>query len=122
MTSEIWAAVIGGVAGLASGVVASLLAPWANWSIEKRRLKRQRRYGLLDRWRQGIASAEDADDHTTFLTTEWYETLRPHLSSEARKQLEAERTWILPSDSGRGVRNSFTGEVDRIEREWGLRP
>ena len=109
------------VAGLASGAVASLLAPWAHWSIEKRRLARQRKYSLLDSWRTGIASME-TEDHTEFLATPWYETLRPYLSASEREALEAPRTFYIPADTGRGVKDLFTGEVDRIEREWGLRP
>jgi hypothetical protein len=115
MTPEVWAAVIGGVAGLATGAVSSLIAPWAHWSVEKRRTDRERQHALLDSWRAGIARLEDGAENA--LDTPWYETLRPHLSEDALRQLESPRNFVVPSDSGRGARNLFSGEVDRIERE-----
>ena len=121
MTVEVWAAIIGGVAGLLTGAISSLVAPWAKWSIEQRRLKRQRQYALLDWWRAGIAAIQ-TDDHTEILRSQWYEALRPYLSEASRKQIERPRTDIVPAEHGRGLKGLFTGEVDRIEREWGLRP
>jgi hypothetical protein len=121
MAAEVWTAIIGGAAGMASGAVASLIAPWVKWGIEKRRLKRQRRYDLLDSWRAGIASMVSTD-HDDFIRTDWYETLRPYLREGRRTQLEKPGTVIVPSESGRGVKDLFTHEVDRIESGWGLRP
>ncbi|ORW28187.1 hypothetical protein AWC19_27515 [Mycobacterium palustre] len=121
MASEIWTAVIGGLAGLTSGAVGSLIAPWANWSIEKRRLERQRRYDLLKSWRDGIAGME-GHDHSKYIASGWYETLRPYMWENTRRRLEAPRTVFVPADSGRGIRDLFTREVDRIEQAWGLRP
>ena len=83
--------------------------------------QRERQYDLLDSWRAGIAALE-SDDHTEVLRTPWYETLRPHLAEEVLRQLEKPRTSIVPPDSARGIKDLFTGEVDRIERDWGLRP
>jgi hypothetical protein len=119
MPAGVWTAIIGGAAGLASGAVASLIAPWVNWGIEKRRLKRKRRYDLLDSWRAGIASW-DGRDHTEAVGTSRYETLRPHLKNDVRGQVERQRTVIIAPESGRKLKDLFTGEVDRIEHEWGL--
>ena len=120
MAPEVWSALIGGVAGLSSGTVAALGAPWAKWSIEKRRLKREHQYRLLESWRAGIAAIPNDAPQTDGISTDWYETLRPYLSADERSQLERPRTVFVPGD--RGVRNFFTGAVDRIEREWGLCP
>ena len=78
---------------------------------------------LLDSWREGIASIDRYDD-ADFRRTAWYETLRPHLSEEQRNMIERPprgRAYVFPR-SGRGVKDLFTGEVDRIDREWDLRP
>jgi hypothetical protein len=117
---DVWTAVIGGVSGLGTGIVGSIFAPWANWRAEKQRLERQRKIDLLDSWRAGIAAMPIDESQTEVLITPWYETLRPYMSEDARTRLEKPRTFIVPHDS-RGVRDSFTSEVDRIEREWGLR-
>ncbi len=62
MASEIVVALIGGGAGMATGVVGSLFAPWANWGVEKRRLARQRRIERIEEWRAGVAELL-ADEH-----------------------------------------------------------
>jgi hypothetical protein len=118
MLPQVWPAIISGVAGLLTG---SAVTAWAKWPIEKRRLKLQRRYALLDSWRDGIAGT-GAEFGVNPLNTSWYETLRPYLAEDVVRQLEKPRTVIVPSESGRGVKNLFTREVDRIEWEWGLRP
>jgi hypothetical protein len=118
MPAAVWTAIIGAVGGFASG---SVVAAWANWGIEKRRLNRQRQYALLDSWRSGIASQGNAG-HTSALQTPWYETLRPHLAADVLARLEQPNTIIVSLGSPRGTKGLFTGEVDRIEREWKLRP
>jgi len=55
---QVIAAVVGGLAGLASGALASVVAPWVNWGIEKRRFRLQRRRELVGEWRAGLADAE----------------------------------------------------------------
>jgi hypothetical protein len=120
MASGLWAAVIGGLSGLVTSST-SVAVVWARWSIEKRRMDRERRYALLDSWRAGIAR-EGSAVHTAALHTSWYETLRPYLASGVVERLEAPRTVIVSPDSPRGTMGIFTSEVDRIEREWGLRP
>lgn len=87
MPTEVWTALISGVVGLATGSVATA---WANWGIEKRRLKVKRRYELLDSWRTGIASFDNFDDLKVIgPTPDWYETLRPHLSEITRTDRKA---------------------------------
>lgn len=121
MPTEVWTALISGVVGLATGSVATA---WANWGIEKRRLKVKRRYELLDSWRTGIASFDNFDDLKVIgPTPDWYETLRPHLSERSRELIgrRAKRATVLPRES-RGRKDVIAGEIDRIEREWGLKP
>jgi hypothetical protein len=37
MTDTVWAAIVGGIAGVVTGSISAVVAPWANWGIEKRR-------------------------------------------------------------------------------------
>lgn len=115
MTSEIWVAVITGACGLLGG---SALTAWAKWPIEKRRIERQRRYQLLDSWRSGLTTMAIDAPVNEYLRTAWYETLRPHISDEQRERLERPRTFFVSGDNGRGLKDLFTGEIDRIERDW----
>jgi hypothetical protein len=120
MTSEIWAAIVGGIAGLATGALGSVIAPWVNWGIEKRRSDRQHRRDLVKSWREGLTY--DGHNYAVALNSNWYETLRPNLKAGVIEHLESQRTSIVPPDNYRHFKDVFTGEVDRIEREWGLRP
>lgn len=121
MAYEIWTAAIGAASGLVSGGIASVVAPWINWGIEKKRLERQRRYDLLKSWREGIARME-TDDRGEYISSDWYETMRPYMWETRRDELERPGTVIVPADSGRGIKGRFASEADRIESQWGLRP
>ena len=56
MSIQVQAAIIAAVAGLATGTLGSLVAPWVQWRIETRRerLKGTR----VNEWRAGLAEAE----------------------------------------------------------------
>jgi hypothetical protein len=55
VASEIAVALISGCTGLATGAVGSLFAPWANWGIEKRRLRHESRVKLIAEWRERVS-------------------------------------------------------------------
>ncbi|WP_133160822.1 hypothetical protein [Mycobacterium ahvazicum] len=65
MTSDVAVAFIGGGAGLLTGAVtgtiSSLIAPWANWGIEKRRLRRENRVQRIKEWRAGVTELREAE-------------------------------------------------------------
>jgi hypothetical protein len=44
-------AIIAGIVGLVAGAVGSLIAPWVQWGVEKRRKRCERRTALIQRWR-----------------------------------------------------------------------
>ncbi len=94
----------------------------AQRDAERNHEESQRRRALIALWRAGIATLGDAGLYAKALQTPWYETLRPYLTSDVVAKLEGQRTVLVMPDTPRGGKNLFTGEVDRIEREWGLRP
>ncbi len=53
--SDTLTALIAAVVGLLSGAVGSLLAPWANWGVEKRRKRFDARHEIISRGRQAVA-------------------------------------------------------------------
>ncbi|MDM3948478.1 hypothetical protein [Mycobacteroides abscessus] len=133
MSAEFWAAVIGGVAGLATGTLSSLIGPWVNWRIEQKREERQHRRNLISSWRAGISAIDTAgtdvegmpNDYQVHFTSRffdmpWYETLRPRLPEDLRAT-ERNRA-ALAGGMPRTLKNALAAEVDRIEEEWGLRP
>lgn len=62
MSPEIVAALVGGVAGLLTGVVASLAAPWVHWAIERRRRSFEHKTTLIKDIRALIQSAVAVED------------------------------------------------------------
>jgi len=62
MASEVVTALIGGVAGLFTGAIASLAAPWSQWGVEQRRVRHQRRTDLIAAWRAGIEEQRAIED------------------------------------------------------------
>ena len=122
MDSELWAAAIGGGAGLATGAVSSLLAPWAKWSIEKRQVKMQHRLAILKEARRGVAEYRRV--HTSIVSESWYQQLRPYMTSAGIASIEAPRVPSVTALGQQELRHSravtLAGEIDRVERDWKL--
>jgi hypothetical protein len=149
VASEITVAVIGGVAGLVTGTAGSLTAPWAQWGVEHRRLRRQRRVDLIAEWRAGIDALRAVEDEaapripfpggpgkpgggylvvstntpdppeTRDTQQNWYETLIPNLSKDADKSLKALRGKRV-AHRMRRIPDLLRADVARIERDWKL--
>lgn len=61
VATEIIVAAISAGVGLATGALGSLVAPWANWGVEKRRLCRASRVERIQEWRSGVAALRSAE-------------------------------------------------------------
>lgn len=141
MDSEVAAAIVGGVAGFATGAVSSIIAPWSNWGVEKRRIRHNRRIDMVEEWRQGLYTAERGGDLGILNDFEWYRKLaskhRParvaRLKRSARKLIPKKwrkvptlitppsRTMVV-SDAGSrtGAAIEAENEINRIARNWGI--
>ena len=98
------AASSGAIAGLISGVIGSLIAPWVQWAIEKRRSRLGYRQQLINTWREGIDRFDFQLELTgSFGETDWYSAIRPHLRDDVIEALERPRTAIVANE-GRGNR------------------
>ena len=97
MDPAIVAALIGGTAGLATGVAGSLIAPWSNWGVEKRRIRLQRRQALVDDWRLGIRRhlASNSDSSMDLVNQYWYnEPLARRVDRQRRKDQLGRRRFL----------------------------
>lgn len=97
--------------GVVSGGIASLVAPWAQWGVEKRREQLAHRRALVQSWRAGVAEFaaaltdySGATHDTEYLEREWYLSLRSRLASEPT-------SWDP---------DALGDEIARIERGWDL--
>lgn len=127
MDDKLIAAIIGGLAGILTGLVSSFLAPWANWGIEKRRQKLMHRKELVKSWRAMIANQISNPEtgkwnKRALLERPEYMSLRPHLSSEAEDRI---KLGLKSHEDGSGpimpaLLEIMIEEIDRIEQEWDL--
>lgn len=106
--------------GLVSGAIGSLIAPWINWGIEKKRLTRQARKELLE-----LAYKQITDEvpRKEFSHGALFARLRPHLSEDVRRAIEDSRTTIVTS-SGKSKVDPYVeklhADLHRLEVEWGM--
>jgi hypothetical protein len=105
------------------GGLAGFFSPWANWGIEKRRQKLARRRELITGWRlELIPMLSDREKdwlelRSAMTASPFYASLRPHLSENAVKMIEADRTAFAGTDV---FLRLFTNEIARIEQKWKL--
>lgn len=117
------------------GGAGGLITIWANWGIEKRRQRLQRRRELVTGWRmnllptlEGASVLWTGERKQKLLSSPYYASLRPHLSIGAIKRIEHDHIKIVISRTG-GPENSWlyhfplnliVEEIARIEKKWRL--
>lgn len=126
---QVQSALIGAGAGLLSGAVGSLVAPWVNWRIDRRRELHRSRADRLTEWRAGLArtkfAVDSLVDEREWLTEPWYLSLRPHLSDDVRRHMEFTPNIVGSIDPGGRMHRPelqelLNDEIDRIAKEWDL--
>lgn len=122
-----WDIAIPAVAGLVTGAIGSLLAPWANWGVEKKRLRQIARAKLIEESRAALLDPPQSDE---FRILPIYSRMRPYLSEEAKNAVEGEfhlhgEVVNIVTGGGRhsGV-NPYAGQVldelSALEKKWAL--
>lgn len=115
--------VVAALAGLVSGAIGSLVAPWIQWGIEKKRDTRMAQRQAIDDIRSMIDEHTKRDDEYGFLNEMSYMRLRPEMDPDVVKSLERPRTLHIRMDipgAGPAPLRRLSNEVSRIEREWKL--
>jgi hypothetical protein len=113
--------IAGGVLGLLSGAVASLIAPWVHWRIESRRAQMEYRRERIACWRQ-VVEAFDFREPGRFGAMAAYSELQPHLSKGLQRAVTHGRIAIVPGQ-GRGddgVKVAILDAIAKLERKWHL--
>jgi len=78
--------VVPALLGLIGGVIGSLVAPWVQWAVEKRRGRTDHRRELIRQWRMDFEEFE-YDEHRLGDSAS-YSAVRPHLRPEVRDAIE----------------------------------
>jgi hypothetical protein len=113
---ELKVAIIAGVVGLLTGVVGSLVAPWVQWGIEKRRFRLNRRLEYIKQWRRFVS---DDFDQSSFKETRTFKTMQPYLSQDLIAKIEDQAIYASMT-GGDPIRSQLLDEITSLEREWKL--
>lgn len=119
---------ISAIAGVVTGAIGSLLAPWATWGVEKKRTRQERRSELIQQARKMLNAPPS---NIEFRRSELYSRLRPHLSQQAIDAVEGElddegnETIVIVIGEGRGgcinpYAHLVLDEISSLEAKWDL--
>lgn len=111
------------ILGFVAGAIGSLVAPWVNWRIEKRRARRERRQECIDSWRQYI---EKEFEWSSFRNTAIFSQMKPYLSEKMVRELDPVREGEKPTLHLRSTIGEDTltkrllDEIAAVEKKWKL--
>lgn len=119
---------ISSIAGVITGAIGSMAAPWANWGIEKKRTLQTRRVALIEETRKLL---NDPPSRQEFRRSELYSRLKPHLDQKTIKAVEGDRDGrgneviVVCIGGGRGgginpYAHLVLDEVAVLEKKWQL--
>lgn len=111
--------IVSGAIGLFSGVAGSLFTPWAQWGIEKRKIKYKKRGELIADVKNYINN--HCFNYCAFKYTEIYPQIKPFLDKNINDQIEA---YLLDGNIGNISNNSqrltIMDNLYRLEKKWNL--
>lgn len=117
-----WSAIgAGAVSGSIFGAIASLLAPWSHWGVEKRRGRLEAKRQMIVDWRAAIEQRRG--DIKSFRETPSYASLRNHLPEELIQRFESKERVIHKGGRYAGLDYfavRLLDEIARLEHEWEL--
>jgi hypothetical protein len=133
--------VLGGTfLGALGAIIGSLLTPWVNWGVEKRRRRHDNRAQLIQQWRVEIRQLRNAENNHQAHNEELKKRgepeeidppevdpensgvlrrLKDELPSWALTRLSEKRASPVKERKGQ-IPDLLEAEVLRIERKWGL--
>jgi hypothetical protein len=132
MEIELSKVIISAIAGLISGVIGSLVAPWINWRIENKKLTRKSREDLIRSAREALEKDDLSNNEFRHLPI--YSRIKPYLSEQAVKAVEGEFSndgplsreavrIVLGDGRNSGLnpfKNKVLDELTLLEKKWGL--
>jgi len=102
--------------GFVAGIAASLIAPWVNWGIEKKRQRQASRKELIKTTRAFLASSEW--NQLNFSSTVTYSEIRPHLNKSTISTIEGGEVTINIGRGGNVIQSAVLDDMAEKEKEW----
>jgi len=119
--NPLWSILVPALAGLIAGVIGSLVAPWVNWGIEKRREKHKYRQAIVQRCRELVNSPTFTKQ--ILRASPEYKHLRPYLAQHEADSIERDNH-ILGGEIQDGPwdahRRLVTQALEKLEKAWDL--
>ena len=125
MSDTLWAAIVGGIAGIIAGGLSSIVAPWANWRIERKRQQIEERSQAIRRWREMIMGWRFYADHNRpgqlYLERQvgWV-SLEPHLKPAVLHNVGRYRGREITRQERDEFVDFMLVEVAKLEKKWKL--
>ncbi|MEK6945448.1 MAG: hypothetical protein AABW63_01510 [Nanoarchaeota archaeon] len=111
-----------------TGTIASLVAPWSKWGVEKKKMKLRWRKELISRCKEIINKNRFNPD--IFKETSFYASIKPYLSQKLQKEVEEKRYEpgkVMPreqkielAEKEFDLKKKLFDEISFLERKWGL--
>lgn len=111
--------------GFIAGIAGSLIAPWVNWGVEKKREKLSHRRELIKEWRKMVKQVIEGVDQENVTPLEMlqrheaYYSLERHLSKKTRFEVHTQRTFKAGSTISASL-SFILDEVSELEKKWKL--
>ena len=128
MAITILEGIIFAVISAVTGAIASLIAPWANWGVEKKKKKLLWRKDLVNECKRIIG--ENRFNPDMFRETSNYSNIKLYISDKLQKDIERERYIpgrMLTSEQRKEIgmeefriKKELFNEISLLEKKWGL--
>jgi len=125
---------IAAASGAIAAVIGSLIEPWVQWAVERRRDRQKYRRELIQSWRELISEQVgktiQLPEIEDISHTSEYSMMKQHLSDASREWIET--PWSKRIDYVKQVgpsawrkekmeyRRRLLDEIARLEQDWGL--
>ncbi|KMT66877.1 hypothetical protein [Catenovulum maritimum] len=113
--------VVPAVVGLISGAVGSLVAPWVNWRIEKKRKQIEYKHSLIKIAREKIDNAETIED---ILSSSIWGFIDSNLTNQETSSISSGTNYFQTVNDGMTQlhmkKQVISKMLNRVEKQWGL--
>lgn len=118
---EVTKLLVPAITGLIAGTLGSLIAPWVNWRIEKKRKSIEYKQNLIKETRNLV---DTADSLEVILSSSLWGFISEHLTTREKESVSSGRTIHMtdwPKMSELDMRKQHISKMlHRLEKEWVL--
>jgi hypothetical protein len=121
MDIELTKLIVPAITGLLAGTIASLVAPWVNWGIEKKRKSLEYRQSLIKDVRQLTDKAETLEE---ILSSSLWGFIESHLTKDEQHAVSSGRVLHATDYDGLSElhmrKQKISKMLSRLEKQWKL--